>query len=249
MSAVTRQPQTEAERLAAFRALLSCPTASIGCEGDKKLLNDAAQSLPLPIAENVYYCGYASESSFGAASYFIQREGGNVLIDSPRMNGSLGRRLEAMGGVRWLFLTHRDDVADHQEWADRFGCERVMHKADIGLGMKNMEIQIEGLEPHKLADDLLILPVPGHTRGHSVLIYKEKFLFTGDHLEFDEDVQKLRAFKDFCWYSWDQQVESMKRLANYDFEWVLPGHGRQGHADKAKMREMMKECVEWMEKD
>ena len=137
MSAVTRQPQSPEERLAAGRALLSCPTASIGLEGEKSVINLAAQTLPLPIAENVYYTsgGFAAESSFGAASYFIKREGGNVLIDSPRMNGNLGRHLEALGGVRWLYLTHRDDVADHQEWAGplRLPAHHCT-RPDMGLG-------------------------------------------------------------------------------------------------------------------
>ena len=38
-----------------------------------------------------------------------------------------------------------------------------------------------------------------------MLIYKDQFVFTGDHLEYDEDVEKLRAFKDFCWYDWNDQ--------------------------------------------
>ena len=46
-----------------------------------------------------------------------------------------------------------------------------------------------------------------------MLIYKDQFVFTGDHLEYDEDVEsKLRAFKDFCWYDWNEQIaESMKQ--------------------------------------
>lgn len=248
MSAVTRQPVNPEERIAAFRALLSCPTASIGCSGDKKDLYEAAQTFPYKIADNVYYLGYASEHSFGAASYLIQRPEGNVMIDSPRMNGMLGKRMDALGGVKHLFLTHRDDVADHQEWSDRFGCNRIMHKGDISAGTSQMEIQIEGLDPYDLAPDLKIIPVPGHTRGHSVLLYDNRFLFTGDHLEFDEDAQKLRAFKDFCWYDWNEQIKSMTRLLNYDFEWVLPGHGRQHHASKVEMKALMTECVQWMEK-
>jgi glyoxylase-like metal-dependent hydrolase (beta-lactamase superfamily II) len=81
-----------------------------------------------------------------------------------------------------------------------------------------------------------------------VLLYDNKFLFTGDHLEFDEDEQKLRAFKDYCWYDWCEQVKSMHRLAEYEFEWVLPGHGRQHHADKSVMKELMAECLNWMKK-
>jgi glyoxylase-like metal-dependent hydrolase (beta-lactamase superfamily II) len=248
MSAVTRQPGTHEERLAAFRALLSCPTASIGCTGDKKELYDAARTFPLPIADNVYYLGYAAESSFGAASYLIVRPEGNVMIDTPRMNGMLGKKIDALGGVKHMFLTHRDDVADHEEWTDRFGCRRIMHKGDVGPGTGQVEVQLDGIEPYEIAPDLKVIPVPGHTKGHAVLLYGGKFLFTGDHLEYDEDESKLRAFKDYCWYDWNEQIASMKRLLNYDFEWVLPGHGRRHHADKAAMKNLMIECVEWMEK-
>jgi hypothetical protein len=41
----------------------------------------------------------------------------NVLIDSPRAASPLLKRLEALGGVSKLFLTHRDDVLDY-----RFEC-------------------------------------------------------------------------------------------------------------------------------
>jgi glyoxylase-like metal-dependent hydrolase (beta-lactamase superfamily II) len=74
-----------------------------------------------------------------------------------------------------------------------------------------------------------------------------KYLFTGDHLEFDEELGKLRAFKDYCWHDWKEQVQSMKRLLDFDFEWVLPGHGRRFHAPKAEMKELLRECVAWME--
>jgi glyoxylase-like metal-dependent hydrolase (beta-lactamase superfamily II) len=56
---------------------------------------------------------------------------------------------------------------------------------------------------------------------------REGFLFTGDHLDWDRDEQRLAASEDYCWYSWQQQADSMKRLAEYHFEWVLPGHGRR----------------------
>ena len=39
----------------------------------------------------------------------------------------------------------------------------------------------------------------------------------------------------------------MKRLAEFDFEWVLPEHGRRFNADYLTMRLQMKLCIEWME--
>ena len=32
-----------------------------------------------------------------------------------------------MGGVRYMFLTHRDDVAEHGKWAEALGAERILH--------------------------------------------------------------------------------------------------------------------------
>ena len=243
-SAVTRQPATPEERRSAFLALKACPTHSIGCVGDKRRMLEA--EFPLKLDEKLYYLGYASERSFGAASYLLLRDGGNVMVDSPRFHEPLAKAIEALGPVKWLVLTHRDDVADHEQWAQRLGCQRVLHQDDVSGGTRSVEIQPAGIEPLDLAPGLRFIPVPGHTRGHAVLHADGRFLFTGDHLEFDEDVQSLRAFKDFCWYDWDVQTQSMQRLLGLDFEWVLPGHGRMKQAPKAQMKLWLEDCVRWM---
>jgi hypothetical protein len=41
-------------------------------------------------------------------------------------------------------------------------------------------------------------------------------------------------------------VKSMQKLATYDFEWVLPGHGRRYYADCMMMRDQMQQCIRWM---
>ncbi|MCL7045686.1 hypothetical protein MKW94_023866, partial [Papaver nudicaule] len=77
-----------------------------------------------------YDCGYHSEASYGATSYFITHPDGNILVDSPRYTERLARRIETLGGVRYMFLTHKDDVADHDKWSKRLGCDRVLHSQD-----------------------------------------------------------------------------------------------------------------------
>ncbi|MFM6006323.1 MAG: MBL fold metallo-hydrolase, partial [Sphaerospermopsis kisseleviana] len=106
----------------------------------------------------------------------IQHPEGNILVDSPRFAPPLVKRLEEMGGIKYLFLSHKDDLADHQQFADYFQCQRILHSDDIDPETKNIEIQITGSEPFQLTADLLIIPVPGHTKGHTVLLYKNKFL-------------------------------------------------------------------------
>ncbi|MEO0410100.1 MAG: MBL fold metallo-hydrolase [Cyanobacteria bacterium P01_A01_bin.135] len=246
-SAVHHQPQTEAERLNALEALLACPTASIGTTTPPKDIKQVQQQFPLPVEGNVYHCGYHSEKSFGAASYFIQRPEGNVLVDSPRFTPPLVKQLEALGGVRYLYLTHRDDVADHQKFHDHFGCDRLLHEDDITNGTRGVEQPLRGSDPIEVAPDLTVIPVPGHTKGHTVLLYDQKFLFTGDHLAWSWRLEQLYAFRNFCWYSWPELKQSMYRLADYSFEWVLPGHGRRYHADRETMAVAMQTCLDWME--
>ncbi len=247
-SAVYRQPKEEKEKLKAFQALLACPTASIGTEEKPKQIKTIQKSFPIALEDNVYYCGYHSEKSFGAASYLIQREEGNILIDSPRFAAPLVKRIEELGGVKYMYLTHRDDVGDHDKFHARFGCERILHEDDITSSTKDVEIQLTGKDPIQFAEDILIIPVPGHTKGHTVLLYKDKFLFSGDHLAWSDRLQQLYAFRRHCWYSWDELVKSMQELANYNFEWVLPGHGRRYHSDRVTMKQQMQKCLEWIEK-
>jgi len=246
-SIVHQQPRTAEELQHALMALVACPTASIGTVS-KRSARAAVEAFPTPVVGNVYFCGFTSESSFGAWSYLIVRPadaGGNVLVDSPRFTGPLVRRIEEMGGVQLMFLSHRDDIADHAKFAEHFRCPRLMHQGD-GAGRLGIERVISGEAPMRMDDDLLLIPTPGHTRGHQVLLYRHTVLFTGDHLSWSPERETLRAHRNYCWDSWSDQTRSMERLLDYRFEWVLPGHGRIGHGSAEEMHQHLERCVAWM---
>ena len=251
-SYVAAQPRGAEETRRALMALVACPTASIGTVS-RTDARPGSDAYPERIEENVSFCGFTAESSFGAWSYFIERPAGgpglfaNVLVDSPRAAGPLLRALEDRGGVATLFLTHRDDVADHAALHRRFGCERILHADDVTARTKEIERKLTGAEPTRIADDLLAIPTPGHTRGHAVLLYRDKFLFTGDHLAWSARRGQLIAFRDANWYSWPATIRSMERLLDFQFEWVLPGHGAWHRAESpAAMRRELEKCVAWM---
>jgi glyoxylase-like metal-dependent hydrolase (beta-lactamase superfamily II)/ferredoxin len=251
-SRVYQQPQDAEQERRAMLALISCPTASIGFT-ERHDVAAAKCALPDLLDANVYHCGYHAESSFGAASYLIRRPQGNVLVDSPRWATSLVRRLEDLGGVRWMFLTHRDDVADHRKYHEHFSCERVLHADDRTHGTGDLEVFVEGEDPVQLdaaAGDLWVIPTPGHTRGSACLLHSDRHLFTGDHLAFGKRWGHLYAFRSACWYDWQTQIRSMEKLAElhreHPFQWVLPGHGRRWSGTAEEAARQMKQCVEWM---
>jgi glyoxylase-like metal-dependent hydrolase (beta-lactamase superfamily II)/ferredoxin len=246
-SSVSHQPETSAEVRRALMALVACPTASIGTASHRNA-SEGVAAFPTRVFSNVYYCGFNAEMSFGAWSYLIVRPrelGGNILVDSPRFSSPLVTRIEQMGGVSLMWLSHRDDIADHAKFAAHFGCPRVMHEADGASGY-GIERIVTGEAPVTLDEELVCVPTPGHTRGHQVLLYRSEALFTGDHLAWSPRRQTLIAFRDVCWYSWTVQTRSMERLLPYRFEWVLPGHGRMHQTSADEMHAHLVRCVEWM---
>jgi len=224
-SYVQTQPVSEPDRRAALHALLSCPTGSIGCHGaadPKSVMAD----FPLLVEESVYYCGFNSPKSYGGNSYFVRHAAGNWLIDSPRFVLPLVKHLEALGGVSHIFLTHRDDIADADRFARHFGAERIIHRLELEA-QPDAERVIDDDNPVALDYGMVAIPTPGHTAGHCCLLLDDRFLFTGDHLDWDRRHGRLDASEDYCWDSWPKQLDSIRRLRDYRFEWVLPGHGQR----------------------
>ena len=241
-SVVTRQPVTDREVREAYHALLACPTGAIGvAQGDKGALDLARADFPLPIEEQVYYCGFNAEQSFGANSFFIRHPDGNWLIDSPRYLKHLVDAFEHLGGLSYIFLTHEDDVADAARYARRFGATRLIHRADAHA-MPGAEEIIEGVDEIVYRPEFRIIPVPGHTEGSLCLLYRDRFLFTGDHLWWEPETRQLETPRQLVWNA-DVLVRSCERLARYPFEWVLAGHGGRIRLPPQEMRAALQDLV------
>ncbi|KAH6809808.1 metallo-beta-lactamase family protein [Perilla frutescens var. frutescens] len=242
MSAVFKQPSCHEERMRALQALLSCPTNSIRTEQPPRDILAVHKMFPSPIDEHkiqgVYHCGYHSEKSYGATSYLILRPEGNILIDSPRYTERLASNIKKMGGARLMFLTHKDDVADHDKWSKELGCARILHSEDVCDSTADVEMKLEGNGPWTLGSDVTLIHTPGHTKGFVCLLDKtRKVLFTGDHLLMDEFGWSI--LDRYNWFSVSEQLKSVQKLLELDFEWILPGHGRRGSFSNAEERNMV----------
>lgn len=242
-SRVHAQPESPREWLEAYQALLACPVGCIGTmEKNSEALCKAKASFPMRLDEGVYYNGYNSEKSFGANSYFIQHPDGNWLVDSPRYVTQLVTAFEKMGGIRYIFLTHEDDVADADRFARKFEATRIIHEAD-SPAQPEAEWIIDGNEPVSAGSDFRIIPVPGHTLGSMVLSYKKKFLFTGDHMWWDREEAGLGIPQNLV-TNRQKLHASTKLLLDVPFEWILPGHGDRHRLDGSHMHQELQRLVE-----
>jgi glyoxylase-like metal-dependent hydrolase (beta-lactamase superfamily II)/ferredoxin len=238
-SFVHSQPDGPDAARRASRALLACPTGSIGTL-DPGRAREAKADFPMLLEGSVYYCGFNSPKSFGGNSYLVVHPGGNWLIDSPKYLPHLVDRFADLGGISHIFLTHRDDVAEAEKYAARFASRRIIHRKELSA-QPSAELVINGMKPVELAPGLVAIPTPGHTRGHTCLLVENRYLFTGDHLWWSRTLRSLTAGRDVCWYSWEEQTRSMAALTRYTFEWVLPGHGERV---KMPVGEMQRQLVD-----
>jgi glyoxylase-like metal-dependent hydrolase (beta-lactamase superfamily II) len=280
---VLRQPRDKADLEAARTAVAACPFGAIQLRPPAGRVRPGElgkpwRAFPQRIEDEVWVLGNPSQKNFGALAYFIERPSGGVLIDLPRPSEELYRWLEERGGVRWIFLTHRDHAKHHDEFAARFpGCRRILGAADVDRRATEYMADTSGVEikvgdgPDPLSIDgtplsedalagaeLAVLPQPGHTKGSLCLLYRGRFLFTGDHLTYSHHLGRIVAHRLQCWDDWERQTHSVRRLAEWAesgrlrFTWLLPGHGEwhrfEGDGKAASPAAALREAVEWMER-
>jgi glyoxylase-like metal-dependent hydrolase (beta-lactamase superfamily II)/ferredoxin len=238
---VQAQPAGADEHRAALRAALCCPVNAIGTPdpaGMRAAVGDFPQPVAVPAAPAVqaWYCGFNAESSFGGNSYLVRAgDGGLWMVDAPRWQPALATAIAGLGGLAGIFLTHRDDIADAARYAARFHAPRVIHRRDADA-CPGAERVLDGDEDVLLAPGLVAIPTPGHTAGHTALLAHGAVLFSGDHLWWSRRRRGLGASRAVCWYSWPQQVASLRKLLDRGFSAVLPGHGQRFVSDAESMR-------------
>jgi glyoxylase-like metal-dependent hydrolase (beta-lactamase superfamily II) len=149
-------------------------------------------------------------------------------VDSPRYLQSLADSVDDIGGIAHVLLTHRDDVADADRWAGRYGARVWIHAADAEAAPFATDV-VDGSAPVEIADGVKLVPVPGHTRGSVAFVVEDRWLFTGDTLHWNRTRGQLDVFPHQTWYSWDRLADSMDVLASLRVDWVFPGHGAWHH--------------------
>ncbi len=244
-SVVVAQPSGADGEHRAWLAADACPTASIGRSPRRPR---PGPTYPDRLDGPVHDLGHTAESSFGASSYLVERPSGNLLIDAPVHDRRLRSAVDDLGGVGHVLLTHRDDVADADRWADRYGARVWIHEDDRSAAPYATDL-IEGTAPVAVGTDdgVLAVPVPGHTRGSVVFVVDRRWAFTGDSLAWSHGRGDLLAFRGACWYSWTEQRRSLARLADVArFSWVLPGHGARVNRPADELHDRLRGLVDRM---
>jgi glyoxylase-like metal-dependent hydrolase (beta-lactamase superfamily II) len=244
LSVFARQPETDEELAQAWRATMVCPTRSVG---HVSLRRPATPVYPHDLGDGVHRLGHNARSSFGAHSYLVVRDAGNLMVDAPRWTREVYEPVAELGGIADVLLTHRDDVADADRYAERFGARVWIHEDDKSAAPYATDL-VAGADPTLVRPDVLAIPVPGHTRGSVLWLVDGHLLFSGDSLAWNPRAGHLSAFRDACWYSWSAQRDSLRRLADSEvrFDRLFCGHGWSHDAPAEELHSSLVELCDRM---
>jgi glyoxylase-like metal-dependent hydrolase (beta-lactamase superfamily II) len=176
-------------------------------------------------APSTIYAFAPNRETLGGTAYFIVEEE-NILVDCPAWSEATQQFLQAQGGVRWLFLTHRGGRGDVRAFQAAFGCEVVVQEQEAYL-LPNLRLtrfeQAIDLTPHTRARW-----TPGHSPG-SACLYHSGFggvLFSGRHL-LPTPQAELRPLRTSKTFHWRRQLQSVQRLRDEfcpdTLTWICPG--------------------------
>lgn len=166
------------------------------------------------------------------------------LIDTGTNADLILRQVKELDGII-ITHAHFDHFAAAYKVQKEFGCPVFAHRADIPYLLGEKKFQYSGLlgllakigerlfrekppEEVRNADNLdieaQIIHTPGHTPG-SICILKEEKLYCGDLLRGRNGLDL--SPKSFC-SDYNQYLNSVKKIAELQFDVVMPGHGSAG---------------------
>jgi len=168
----------------------------------------------------------------------------------------LAERIDELGGISDVLLGHRDDVADAGKWAKRYGAWVWIHEheADAAPYATHFFRSAKTV----VAEGVVALHAPGHTRGHMAFHIDNRWLFTGDTVHFNPRRLLLDVTPRQTWHSWDVLAKSIMMLSRLPVEGVFPTHGMWRLMSPATYAAQMKDLAtsmaqlgqtKWAERD
>lgn len=167
-----------------------------------------------------------NRDTLGGTAYLIVENEVNILIDCPAPDEVNQNFLHSLGGVQWLFITHRGGIGKASEIQKNFGCEIVIQEQEAYL-LPNLKVTTFEREFDLLPATSAIW-TPGHSPGSSCLYYDKNggILFTGRHLlpNPQGELMPLRTAKTFHWPRQLKSVQLLRdRFTPETLSYICPG--------------------------
>jgi glyoxylase-like metal-dependent hydrolase (beta-lactamase superfamily II) len=174
-------------------------------------LSPSSSKLPRQILDHIFAFS-PNRETLGGTAYLIIAESGNILIDCPIWDQTTQDFILSQGGVRWLFITHRNGIGKKVKQMQQFlDCEVLIQEQEAYLLPEFSVTSFQ--EEFNLNEQGFCLWTAGFSPGSSCFYYNLHggILFTGRHLLPNQkgEILPLKTPKTF---HWPRQLNSLKKL-------------------------------------
>ena len=166
---------------------------------------------PREILEGIYAFP-PNRDTLGGTSYFVRGKEGNILVDCPnwKEKEQFQEFCQEQGGVRWLFITHREAMSQVRSIQSDLNCEVVVQEQEAYL---LPEVTVTSFQEEIRLGEALGIWTCGYSPGSACLYVPSNggVLFSGRHLLVDPNgnLAPLETRKTF---HWRRQLRNIKKL-------------------------------------
>ena len=152
-------------------------------------------------------------------AFLLQRDQGNVLLYSTAGLEYDAPAIEELGGISRWYLNHRHEAMFASRWVE---APLFVHESERPTVDRDLHVRGTFSRRHRLDDDLVVIPTPGHTAGATAYLWDagdRRLLFTGDTLYLDDGEWVAAVLE-----SSDREayVESLELIRELDFDVLVP---------------------------
>lgn len=152
-------------------------------------------------------------------SFLLERPEGNIVIyHSPGLNEAV-TDIQLLGGASRVLMNHEHESLGGTPSID---IPFWIHRDDVATINRTVPIDGQFEQREMLADDLEVIPTPGHTPGTTMFLWyngEHRFLFTGDFLCVDDGEWRTVILN-----SSDREasIKSLELIQDLDFDAIVP---------------------------
>jgi glyoxylase-like metal-dependent hydrolase (beta-lactamase superfamily II) len=149
------------------------------------------------------------------------------MVDTPAATPRAIQAVRAVGGLRYLFLSHRDEIGEIGELHPATGGAVIMHRSEADLVPCGVDLVFD--TDFEVEPGVTVIHTPGHSPGSSCLLVERddlRILFTGDHILRRRADQPAPLKFPWTW-DWEAQRASARRLLELEFDYIVPSHAEQ----------------------
>jgi glyoxylase-like metal-dependent hydrolase (beta-lactamase superfamily II) len=185
----------------------------------------AAIKPPTEILPNIFAFP-PNRDTLGGTAYLIVEPTGNILIDSPAWNDVNQEFITAIGGIKWLAISHRNGMGAGAKIVQTLCCRAIVQEQEAYL-LPALPV-VTFREAYQISDRTEIIWTPGYSPGSSCIYhnYSGGVLFSGRHLLPDRAANPtpIATPKTFHWPRQLRSVELIwERFPPEKLSYICPG--------------------------